>query len=181
MHNAGVIALPTQQSISLRPELWLALGVASYNHQLLTQEPLRVVSPREIVANEITAEKIAMLDQGLACLADASSLSASGLTAAMAISSKLLAPLGVRVSIIGNERTRRYLLLEFTGWRAMKEPAEKVNAGRITEADTASVAHSYPASSYEPGAEEQLRRENEAEALATMPESHGERRTGAGE
>ena len=44
MHNAGVIALPTQQSISLRPELWLALGVASYNHQLLTKEPLRVIS-----------------------------------------------------------------------------------------------------------------------------------------
>lgn len=180
MHNAGVIALPTQQSISLRPELWLALGVASYNHQLLTKEPLRVISPREIVAEELTAEKVAMLDQGLAALADASSLSPSALTAAMAISSKLLAPLGVTVSIIGNERTARFLLLEFVGGQFSRQSGEKVKAGRITADDPreALTAHSYPASSYEPGAEEQMRRENEAQAMGTTPESTGARRTG---
>jgi hypothetical protein len=193
MHNAGVIALPTQQSIRLRPELWLALGVASYNHQLLTKEPLRVISPREIVAEELTAEKVAMLDQGLAALADASSLSPSALTAAMAISSKLLAPLGVTVSIIGNERTARFLLLEFVGGQFSRKSGEKVKAGRITADDPEKVkagqittddprealtAHSYPASSYEPGAEEQMRRENEAQAMGTTPESTGARRTG---
>lgn len=182
MSTQSTIALPAQQSIRLRPELWLALGIASYNHQLLTQQPLRVISPREVVANELTEEKVAKLDQGLAALADASSLSASALTAAMAISSKLLAPLGVTVTIIGNERTARFLLLEFVGGQFSRKDAEPVKGVRITAvADDPReklTAHNYPASSYEPGAEEQMRRENEAEAMDTMPESTGARRTG---
>ncbi len=182
MHNAGVIALPTQQSISLRPELWLALGVASYNHQLLTQEPLRVVSPREVVANELTAEKVALLDQGMAALADASTLTPTALSAALAISAKLLRPLGVTVSIIGNERTARFLLIEFAGGQFSRKAGEPAKAGRITTvADDPReelTAHSYPTSSYEPGAQEQMRRENEALATDTTPESTGARRTG---
>ena len=82
-----------------------------------------------------------MLDQGLACLADASTLSPSALTAAMAISSKLLAPIGVTVSIIGNERTARFLLLEFAGGQFSRQSGEKVKAGADHRGRSARRAH----------------------------------------
>ena len=139
-------------------------------------------APRKSSQNELTAEKVALLDQGMAALADASTLTPTALSAALAISAKLLRPLGVTVSIIGNERTARFLLIEFAGGQFSRKAGEPAKAGRITTvADDPReelTAHSYPTSSYEPGAQEQMRRENEALATDTTPESTGARRTG---
>jgi hypothetical protein len=108
-----LIALPG--AVALRPELWLALGVASYNHALLTKKPLRVLVFGEVVANELNQARTKALDEGLAALADASQMSPSSLQATVRISNQLLAPIGVEVTVIGDEHTRRYMLLEFKG------------------------------------------------------------------
>ncbi|HLW84803.1 MAG TPA: hypothetical protein VKR60_06265 [Candidatus Sulfotelmatobacter sp.] len=164
-----VVTLPQAGSIALRPELWLALGIAGYSHTLLTRKPLRILSPREVVAEELNAERIEKLHQGLAALADASQMTPTMLVAALEISRATLAPLGVEVSIIGNPQTRRYLLIESKSGMHERKPTE-------SERPRILPAHDYPQG--EPGTAAHQRNEDEALQLDTAPQSTGERRTG---
>jgi hypothetical protein len=196
MSLAPIIALPIKGGINLRPELWLAVGVAGYNHALLAKKPLRILSPREIAAEELTAEKIAKLDAGMAALADASSMTPGMLIAALRITRSLLTPLGVEVTILGNERTQRYLLLEFKGDPAfMRKPTAadlttsdlsiQEEAKIAEEADRATeIAHNFPRSTHPPQANDagtaaHQKAVTEAETPETIPAaSTGSRRTG---
>jgi hypothetical protein len=107
-----LINLPADKGIALTPPLWLALGVVSYNHALLAQQPLRVLAPAELTDN-LSPERYKALEEGKAAIADTSPLAPSTLIAAVRIAKALLEPLHITVTMLGNEQSRRYLLLEF--------------------------------------------------------------------
>jgi hypothetical protein len=163
-----IVALPVAGSVALRPELWIAVGIAGYNHALLTKRPLRILSPQELIADEINEERWEKLNQGLAALADASQMTPGMLAAALAITRSLLEPLGVEVSIIGNVQTRRYLLLESKKGMHERKPAEG-DPLRILP------VHDYPASA---GGEPSAIANSTDQCEQAEPQSTGARRTG---
>lgn len=152
--------------IALTPELWLALGVASYNHRILAQAPLPIVDPKEVVA-DLSEEELEAIAQGLAAITDATALAPSALDATLRITRSLLAPLHVTAKVIGApSQTQVYLMLQFQPEAAAKRP-------RILP------AHSYPAShADDPGTGEHRKQQQEAEIEGIEPESTGQRRSG---
>jgi hypothetical protein len=109
-----LLKFPAQKEIALTPPLWLALGVLSYNHALLAKAPLRILAPAEL-ADNLSEARTQALEQGRAALADTSTLAPSALIAAVRIAKALLEPLQITVTLLGNQHTRRYMLLEFHG------------------------------------------------------------------
>ncbi len=132
-----LLKFPQQKEIALSPQLWLALGVASYNHALLAKQPLRDLAPGE-VATDLSKERWDAIFAGKAALLDAGGLTESALDATVRITATLLKPLLVSVRVLGNRMTKRYLLMEFHG----EDQASKLT----TPPPRILPAHDYPAS-----------------------------------
>lgn len=112
--HSQLLSFPAQKDIALSPAIWLAIGVVSYNHALLAKAPLRILAPGELVAN-LTPSRWKALEEGRAAIADATALSPSSLNATVRITRTLLEPLRVTVTLLGDDHTRKYILLEFHG------------------------------------------------------------------
>ena len=110
--HSQLLKFPAQKDIALSPAIWLAIGVVSYNHALLAKAPLRILAPGELVV-DLTPTRWKALEEGRAALADATALSPSSLNAAVRITRTLLEPLHVAVTLLGDDHTRKYILLEF--------------------------------------------------------------------
>jgi hypothetical protein len=161
--------------IALTPELWLALGVASYNHRVLAHEALPIIDPTEVVA-DLSHEELEAIAQGFAAVTDATALTPTALDATVRITRSLLAPMHVTAKVLGvPDKTRVYLLLQFTG---EKTEAKDTSKPRILP------AHDFPGE--DRGVAEHRKAQQEAERLGTdasprragEPESTGARRTG---
>ena len=119
-----LIQIEKNSDISLGPALWLAVGVVAYNHALLAQKPIRIVSPEALVV-ALEPGRLESLRRGQAVFVEVTALSATSLMAVQKISRALLEPLNFRVSLHGGQHTRKYLLLEQTAGIvgiAMPEP-----------------------------------------------------------
>jgi len=112
--HTQLLKFPEAKAIALTPQLWLALGVTSYNHALLARQPLRILAPGEAIA-DLSKETWEALYAGKAAIVDTTGMSDASLAATAQITAALLKQLQVSVRTLGNAHTRKYLLLQFHG------------------------------------------------------------------
>jgi hypothetical protein len=92
-----LIRMPADDDFALTPKIWLALGLLSFNHQLLTLHPLQVLTPNEVRVG-MNPERREAIRKGLAVLVDTERMTHDSRTAFIQIARHLLEPIGLLIT-----------------------------------------------------------------------------------
>lgn len=111
IENNRLIIFPKAEEVALSPQLWLALGLVSYNHALLEQRPLRVMGREQMDEYTIPGRPEQAEMQGNAVFCDLTAARSTTVSCVVSISRALLAPYGISVRKLENDR-KRFVLLQ---------------------------------------------------------------------